>query len=65
MSVRRRAVRERISRDKERIRELEAFTRPMKAIQEMCERKIATGESTITAEEIGQCFQVKSTEGEA
>lgn len=64
MSVRRRAVLTRVQRELTRLRELEKFSRPLQAIQEMCERKIAARETTITAEELSACFADSADEAQ-
>lgn len=58
MSVRRRAIRERVERDKARRRGWEKLSTELTALSKLLGRKIAAGEKTVSIEEINACFTV-------
>lgn len=62
MSVRRRAIRERVEREGMRRADFERTKASLKRMQAMCERKIAAGETNITVEELNACFPETVTE---
>lgn len=56
MSVRRRAIRERVEREGMRRADFERTKASLERMRAMCERKIAAGETNITTEELNACF---------
>jgi hypothetical protein len=62
MSVRRRAIRDRLEREGMRRAEYARMKAAIEAIQAMCKRKILAGESNVTAEELSACFSEQHSE---
>lgn len=56
MSVRRRAIAERVSREGMRRLDYERVKRHLDAILAMCKRKIAAGEKNVSVDDLRQCF---------
>ncbi len=56
MSVRRRAIRERVEREARLKKGREEMDRSLRAVLDLCDRKKAAGETTITPQEVGDAM---------
>lgn len=61
MSIRRRAIHDRVERARKLNQGFEETKRAVEAIQAMCARKIAAGETQVTVDDLKACFPEPQT----